>query len=847
MVNGKIRVLKAAAFILIVMALMGCSGKGRESVDLKSVEVSAADDIQPIDGKASYTYASAVSQMPTNWNPHTYQTSADSAPGSYIRMGFYSFIFNDELNPIEGKEPFSGYVIIPEMASGMPEDVTERIKVEHPEFNIPESVTTGYAYRIPLNMNARWENGKVIDADTYLESMKRLLDPKLLNYRATEMYRQNLTLAGAERYANQGQTAVMTLGAVMKLEGIPSMDEFMKLYGDEEGYINWAYSFDGEYDFASNSDRYFNPDGFIPASDETKATGMTVSQLSDFFVSALAYADDVEIEDAERRISEELFMSWTYPEGLSFDTVGLLKDDDYAITIVLSKSLSGFQLLYSLTSTWLVEPELYDACLKESGGVWTSTYNTSVDTTLSYGPYSMVYYQKDKAMRYERNPEWYGWTDGIHVYQDPISGEVHDMYQTTAIDVQRVEEASTQKLMFLKGELMTYNLQADDFSQYRNSEYVHSIPDETIFFLILNGHAEAIRKREASPDFNRASIDIETLLVPAFRKAVAVTYDKELFASTISPQRSGAYGIIGNTYILDPETGARYRDTDQAKRVLADFYSIDVASFPSLDAAVDSITGFDSATARELYAEAYEEAIRLGYVTDLDNDGICDQTVTIEYCLSSDSSFMTKTIDYLNEKMNEVTSGTPFENRVRFVKSAPYGNEWTNKIRSGLSDTVLGGWSGSKLNPFGLTDLYTNPAKQYDAAWFDSSSVKLSLPVSVDGEKRVLTMSLKAWSDALNGDTVRVDGNEYNFGEGQADMDTRLDILAAIEGAVLKTYDYLPLLQNAGLILLSQKAYYIVDEYNPIMEYGGLAYLRYDYDDEAWKDYVTSVGGNLHY
>ena len=845
------REMMTTLLLLLSLALLSSCG-GKETV--KKVEVKAVPaaekkvetpEVNAVD--RSYTYTDAVVQMPTNWNPHTYQTSADSAPSQYIRNGFYRFIFNDGLNPIEGKEDFSGYVIMPEMAEGMPVDVTEEVRIAHPEFGIPSSASSGYAYTIDLNRDARWENGKAIDAETYIESMKRLLDPRLLNYRATEMYRNNLAIAGAELYANQGQTVVATLRTVMKNEGIADVAEFLRLHASDEAYINWSYSFGGRYDFAANGTDAFNPDGFIPAGDETEATGMDLGSFADFFIDAIAFTDDIEVELAEKRVLDEIHLKWTYPEGVSFDTVGLYESGEYQITIVLSKSLSGFQLLYSLTSTWLVEPELYDACLRESNGVWTSTYNTDVDTTLSYGPYRITYYQTDKAMRYERNPEWYGWTDGRHVYQDPVSGEVHDMYQTTRVEVQKVEEAATQKLMFLRGDLMTYNLQAEDFSQYRTSEYCHTIPDETIFFLILNGHEEAIRRREAAGDFNRASVDIETLLVPAFRKAVAVTYDKELFASTISPQRSGAYGIIGTSYIYDPETGARYRDTDQAKKVLVDFYSVDTESFDSLDAAVDSITGYDAVTARELYGEAFEEAIRLGYITDRDNDGISDQTVTIEYCLSSDSAFMTKTIDYLNEKMKEVTVGTPFENRVKFVKSAPYGNEWSNKIKSGLSDTVLGGWTGSLLNPFGLTDLYVNPAKQYDGAWFDASSVKMTLELPFDGEVRRITMSLRAWSDSLNGETVVVDDIEYNFGEGQADIDVRLDILAAIEGEVLKTYDYLPLLQNAGMILLSKKAFYVVDEYNPIMGYGGLPYLRYDYDDAEWKDYVSSVGGKLKY
>lgn len=804
----------------------------------------------------SYTYTDAVVQMPTNWNPHTYQTKDDSYPADFLRLGFYNFIFNDELNPVEGKEPYEGYVIVPEMAADFPVDVTEKVKAEHPEFGIPASATSGYAYTIDLNPLCTWENGKKINADTYIESMKRLLDPRLLNYRAADIYEQNFSIAGAEFYANQGNKKVITVAQAMANEGYTDINQYFADHGDElTGYINWKNSFGAEYDFnkypiTDKDNIVVNLDAMGPTSDTAKETPLTLNQLVKFYINVNKDLQGVSEAQSWAWIPDELFVQWAYPSGISYDTVGCYKTGEYQITIVLNKSLQGFQLLYNLTSHWLVEPELYDKCLSESNGVWTSKYNTSVDTTLSYGPYKLVSYQADKAMRFEKNENWYGWTDGKHVYVDPNDGETYPMFQTTAIDTQKVEESSTQKLMFLKGELMTYGLGAEDFAQYRNSEYCYVVPEETIFFLIVNGYKQAIKNREAAADFDKSTTDLETMTLLNFRKALAVTYDKELFAATISPARSGAYGVIGTKYIYDPDTGARYRDTDQAKQVLCDFYSVDTSKFANLDDAVASITGFDAVKAKQLYTAAFKEALALGYITDNNKDGISDQTVTIEYCISADSSFMTKTVDYLNEKMNEVTAGTPFEGKVKFVKSAPYGNDWSNKIRAGLSDTVLGGWSGSMMNPFGLTDLYTNPAYQYDGSWFDSSSVDLTLTVPVvefDGAEMDLTMSLRKWSDALNGATVTQDGMEFNFGEGQADIETRLNILAAIEGAVLNTYDYLPMLQNAGMHLLTQKAFYVVEEYNPILGRGGIQYLKYNYNDADWAAYVKSQGGNLKY
>ena len=99
----------------------------------------------------------------------------------------------------------------------------------------------------------------------------------------------------------------------------------------------------------------------------------------------------------------------------------------------------------------------------------------------------------------------------------------------------------------------------------------------------------------------------------------------------------------------------------------------------------------------------------------------------------------------------------------------------------------------------------------------------------------------------MNGSTVKVGNVEYNFGDGQADVSTRLDILAAFEARILQTYDYIPMLQNASAALLTYKVDYVVDDYRAVMGRGGIAYMRYNYDDVAWKAYVKAQGGTLHY
>lgn len=854
------------ALVMAVAVFAGCQTPAEPSEATAAPAASGDPSGEATDAPEAdtYTYQDSVSVMATNWNPHTYQTTDDAYPvdTARIRIGLYDLIFNDELHPVEGKEPFTGYVVLPEMAASLPVDVTEQVKAEHPEFGIPEDMTSGYAYTIDLNPDACWEDGTPINADTYVYSMQKLLDPKLLNYRAVDYYAQNFSIAGAEEYANAGRTVDLDNYAMSgyTLEDL-TLGEDGQYVSPEGSPMFVGVNFDLSWTAQSGGtlqelveaygDQYFNMERWeelVALADENGLAPLTEDSYA-MLVSVIS--TDAWMED-ESNAPCYFVERKTYPE-VDFSTVGLYKSGDYQITLVLDKALAGFNLYYRLTSNWIVKEDLYESCLTSSTGadgveVWSSTYNTSVETTSSYGPYKLVEFQTDKFMRYEKNENWYGWTDGKHEYVDPNDGQTYPMYQTTAIECEVVEEAATRKLMFLRGELMGYGLGSEDFDTYRSSEYCYATPAETIFFLILNGYLEAIQSREAAADFDQTQYDLETMTVLEFRKAVALTYDKDLFAATVSPARSGAYGIIGNAYVWDVETGALYRDTDQAKQALCNAYSVDVSEYASLDEAAASITGYDPEQAKVFYGEAFTKALEAGYITDEDGDGISDQTVRIEYCISVDNDFMTQTIDYLNEKMAEVTAGTPFEGKVQFVKSAPYGNDWSNKIREGLSDTVLAGWQGSALNPFSLTDQYVNPASMYDANWFDATTVDMTLELTVDGEARSITMNLREWSDALNGAAVTAeDGNTYNFGDGMADSQDRLTILAAIETQILGTYNYLPMLQDGSMALLSQQVYYVVEEYNPILGRGGIQYLRYNYDDAEWAAYVAENGGELTY
>ena len=841
--------------LAMVLSLAAC-GKTPAPVETQPSEAPTEATEAPMvieTFEGDFTYTDWVTTLSANWNPHTYETNDQAYPIDFLTCGLYSFIFNDGLNPVEGKEAYEGYVIVPEMAAELPIDVTEQVKAEHPEFGIPESATEGFAYIINLNELATWEDGTPITADDYVESMKRLLDPKLQNYRAGGYYESGFSIAGAEAYANAGLTIVVD-------NGVSTAYTIADLVKGEDGayttpdggavYIALGYAIDWcngnslkDY-IDAYGDQYFGMDtvdalvalmdeeGKVPCTDENLAllAGITTTNAN--------------WGETEEDLPNYLVYDQTYPE-VGYETVGLYKTDDYQITLVLNKSLAGFNLLYNLTGNWLVKTDLYDACLSETNGAWTSTYNTSVETTCSYGPYKMSSYQTDKGMHFVKNENWYGYTDGKHVYQDPEDGLYYPMYQTTEIDCQVVAEVATAKMMFLKGQLMTYGLQSEDFDTYRNSEFCYFSPGQSVFFMILNGNMPAIQEREAAADFDKSKNDLEMLTVTSFHRAMGLAYDKALFIESQSPADSPAFGLIGNAYIYDPESGATYRGSDIAKQVLCEVYAVDTSKYANLDDAVASITGYDPVAAAEFFKQAFAEGIELGYITDADADGICDQTVEMFYAVSgSVSEKLTKRLDYMTEKANEAAKGTPFEGKIKFSASAPLGNAWSDNVKAGLVDTVLGGWTGSMMDPFGLIECYTNPSYQYDAAWFDATTVDLTLNL---GGKDI-TMNLDEWTKALNGTPIEKDGVTYNYGDGIGAAEDRLTILAGIEKTVLLTYNYLPMMEEGSMALLSQKAYYIIEDYNPVLGRGGITYLRYNYNDAEWAEYVAAQpNGELTY
>lgn len=856
------------ALLMVVSVLAGCNpdkpgddtkeeAEGTKAPNTDNEEVKK---IEEFDSSKKYTYTTSAQTLPSGWNPHTYQTADDAVYFDYTTDSLYSLFFNDEVHPLEGREVFDGYVIVPSMAADFPVDVTESVKKSHPQFGIPESAKSGYAWSVKLRDGLKWDDGTPITAQDFVDSLERVLRSELMNYRAADYYSGSYVVANAKNYGLAGfydyddnGIKGITLDKMEKNENGQYTYEGNLVFIGVDYALDWTGGDSLKAYVEAYGENYFGLDTWDELLAATDGHGTAVCNDENLALLAGVTTTNENWGETEADLFNYLLIvNHQYEADYSFDNVGLYVSGDNELTFVYPNALDGFYLMtYAMSTSYLVKTDLYDKNLTSSetaaGKVWSSKYGTSMDTSVSYGPYKVTTYQSGKVMHFGKNENWWGWTSDVYTYVDPDDGKRYRMFQTTDVDIQSVPEAETRKQMFLKGQLMTYGLQAADYDQYRNSENYYTSPAETIFFLLFNGYKTMIDQREAAEGFDATKLDLQVQTLESFRRACAVSIDREEMAATISPARMGGYAFLGDTYIYDPETCAFYRDTDQAKMALVDFYSIDLADYDNdLDKAVESITGYDPETAAVKFQEAYKEALEQGFVTDADNDGKSDQTVTMMYAMSGAvNDFYEKTAEFLNKSLNNAAKGTGFEGKINIdiYSSGDLGNNWSDAIRNGQFDTQLAGWQGATLDPFSMADTWTDSSRSYWGNWWKSEAVDLT--IKIDGKD--LTMSVRDWALCLNGTMTTVDGKDYNFGYGQTSVENRLTILAEIEKVMLTSYNCVPIMQDGSGFLLSHQVWYIVEDYNPMMARGGIQYMKYNYDDAEWAKYVSDQGGTLQY
>ncbi len=781
---------------------------------------------------AEYTYNSYLSTFPTLWNVHDYVTSTDAIIADYTSAGFYTFDYN---------ETYDGYALVPDMAIGEPVDVTADYVGE--EWGIAEG-DTAKAWKVTIRDDIKWQDGTPITAQNFVNSIELLLNPEAANYRADSVYSGSFKIVNAKNYFYSGKTVTLAADSIHEVYSEDLDAELVfTLDAPGEGHkyecsMRGSMGFPASYDAVACANYLIsNYGGDMPAFTAEAAAAMEGKTLAEIKADAtLKAAWEALIGWWQTEPNEELdfFVAEKTYDTYAYETVGVKAISDYEIVYILESPLKGFELKYNMP-TLLVHEELYNSCTKMEDGVYYNTYGTSAETTMSYGPYMLETFQNDKQFTLVKNPYYFGYNDE----------ENENRYWTTRIVYDYVAEPATAMELFLQGKLDGKGLDKDQMEIYSKSEHTYYTKGASTYFIAINPDFEALTAEQAKKENTNKTI----LTVKEFRQALSFSLDRAAFCLATSPTNSAAFAVYSELIISDPEAGVAYRTTEQAKDVLVDFWGLsdeigEGKLYATKDDAIESITGYNLEMGKEYFSKAYDIAIE---------QGLMDEDDVIEICIgipSASSTFYNNGYDFLVNNYTEAVKGTKLEGKLTFTRDDTIGNSFDAALKSNQVDLLFGvGWNGMALDPYGLMEAYTSSNYQYDPSWDTSAE---TLTVTIDGVD--YTASVWDWTQAIGGTEITIvaaDGTEKTFSAGSADEDVpasvRLDILAAIEGAVLQTYDMIPIMDDGSAALKGMQIKYYTEDYIYGIGRGGIKYYQYYYTDAEWEAFVAEQGGTLNY
>ena len=768
--------------IFAITSLASCSGGG---------------DAKP----GVYTYHDYTMISPSNWNELTYQDENDTQIMNYIGSSFFTFDYKfDDNNEIIENDFTVNYDAATKL-----EDVTKTY-AGNEKWGIPAGAQSARAYKITLRNDLKWDDGTEIKASDFVYTMKQQLAPEFKNFRADSFYTGSTVIHNAKNYFNNGQKALASPDEIIEKEDL-SVASFLSKYGNEKGYVNWDYSFGAIYD---------NGEWKEGAEDEVVDSNLTVKGLYDLWMKMAGYFGSEEI--ALSYFLDEASLYYDYPKMEYDGNVGLFADGDLSLVIILDKPLQlleedgslSYKAAYNISSLPLDQEAKYEANKRKpqtGSTLWTSTYNSSLSSTASWGPYKLTSFQSGKQYILEKNENWYGYN--IDLYKD--------QFKTSRIVCETIPEWKAAWEKFLKGNITSISIDPSVAADYKSSSQAVFTPSDFVQSLQLQSSEKALRAN------SKSGINKTILLQPEFRKAISLAIDRSEFATKCTTSSKAGFGIFTPVHYYDVAHGKAYRDADAAKETLCEVYGVDPSKYNSLDEAQAAITGYDLTQARALVDSAYDKALAAGDIKETDKVELIVGTAD-----STTESFG-RIFRFLQDAFAKMVEGTKLQGKLT-LKDQSYQAKWANDFRDGAYEICVGGWTGGAWDPGYFLLAYLDSNYMYSAGW-NTSSQKMTYTMC----GKEYTMSLMEWYYCLNGQ-----GDEdKDWSEGAVAAEERIGLIAALEAEILGAYYTVPIVYSYSATLISYQVEYASRTYNTFMKYGGIRYMTYNYDDAEWKAYTS--------
>ncbi len=799
------------------------------------------------------TYMNYISDV-SNLNPYSQMLAQSSTMYGYLTDSLYTGDYDwataiaDGLATVEGD--FSAgaanlpYGRFPSMAAGEPVDVNG----------------DGMVWEIPIRTDLEFEDGTAIDANTFEWSWKQLLDPLLLNIRASGLYDPtSLPILNAETYYKQNSPDKDEFGfLVYEVDGT-LFERGYGLYGHVIGHEDWPlYYVDKASPYSSDhlvgpggAEAYledwgegwwtdYNPEGgrfFLET--EAGATFM----MNDDGTGILApeagwFLDGVELP--VKTAAQDSANDWagalpayadaagnfatvgddgvpvggvlTYYDAVTVEwsTVGIKATDDYTLELTLANAKTAWDVKGNLMSgiTGVVHQVQYEAGMNT--GRTQTTYGTIDNPLVSYGPYTLTTWEADTLFVLDARDDY--------IYSDD--------YRIRHIRYEFISDQSIAIEEFKAGRLDIVSASGDYFDEFKYSPYLRLSPVTTFFRFAFNVQGSSSGSYPVNPILSNVK----------FRKAFYYAIDRDEFASEVRAPAAPTYGFLGPVYLSTEYNPFPYRGSEAGIDVLSEY--------------APETYGYDPVLAKTLFDEAYDEAVTAEDIEDGD-------VVHVEYKFY-DAETNWKVANWVKSTVENIFNDAD-SNKPKFILDlvAVSGDALDVAWDEGNFDMTFGGWQGVDFNAPSLLGQVYNSADTVTMLEKGFNTMDAEVVVPLPNSKA----ALQAWiadyqtlTEPTDAQTTQYDkwvlllaefdedGNltctfdelfqyaydelynvaDVNYAGKTDDFDA---ITAAMEGVLLDQMIAIPLFTSVAATVYSSRIVFEADSYHAWMGWGGLKYM----------------------
>lgn len=792
------------------------------------------------------TYISGVENM----NPYSETLGTTSDMNYYLTdslyTGDYDWATAIEQGIATEEGDFSGgaenlpYGRFPAMAAGEPVDVNG----------------DGITWTVTLRTDLAFEDGTPIDAHTFEYSWSQLLDPKLLNARASSLYDStSLPVAGAEAYYKQLSPDEDGLGFEVYQDTTDNNIKYTRensYWGTDTGGNGWdlyladffeygvlagpteavAEPWGGTYgtlgngwileDTGANYFVYGDDDILYAPSAGWTLDGVAMPTVDDMpddvggtYAGVLpAYADStgarVDLDDEGAPLNAEYSTDDAIP--VAWSEVGIKADetDDYVLHITLSEAKTAWDFKGQLLSgiTGVVHEVQYEAGMNTTET--QTNYGTIDNPLVSYGPYTLTTWEDGVVFIFDARDEYYA----------------SDDFRIRHVRYEWIEDQSIAVEEFRAGELDIVGASGDYYDEFKYSPYMKLTPSTTFFRFAFN--------IEGSTQY-----DLNPILVyPEFRQAFYYAIDREEFALEVRAPSHPTQAFLGPVYLSTEYNSIPYRGSEAGQSVVEDF--------------APETNGYDPVLARSLFDTAYDLAIADGTIIDGD-------TVHVEYKFY-DVETNWKVANWVKSTVeaifNDVTAAPRFILDLVAVSDSALDDAWDN----GHFEMTFGGWRGMDFDAPGMIGFVYNSTTIELGYMLERGFETATMEVTVEMPDTLAAVQgwiadYQAMTDPTEAQTEQYDAwvamltkfdlttgvltctydELYNYAyyelynvkdvdyPGKQDDFDR--ITAAMETVLMEEMIAIPLFTTVSATVYSSRVVFEADSYHAWMGWGGFKYM----------------------